>query len=266
MSAYSDLILAEPGLTAYWRLNEASGFPQDSEGTAHVTSISNLSQVTRGDTASYMPGDPPSSWKFLTNGVANVPGAATTPRLPPPTFSVELWVQVIALPAPGTFPGFLKRGPSSTGGSSGGWVIFTEPGGAILYKRSMVTGYDSGSTAYNNPGGVVTAGVWNHFVWTCSAVGADLTQTLYLNGSLAAQFSNPGGSGSNGSGGYSTLTNSVAFEIGHGDEDTNNHRIQNVALYNTELTLAKVQQHYAQGILTDPVYTGAPGVDMRRYI
>ena len=88
--AYNDVILATPGLVAYWRLGEASGLPQDSKGTNHATVVGGtptygVPGAVDGDNAiEFDPGD----WFIIPDAsaldVGNFP------------WTIEIWMKRLA--------------------------------------------------------------------------------------------------------------------------------------------------------------------------
>jgi hypothetical protein len=88
--AYQDVILATPGLVAYWRLGEASGLPQDSKGTNHATVIGGtptygVPGAVDGDNAiEFDPGD----WFIIPDAAALDLG-----NFP---WTIEIWMKRLA--------------------------------------------------------------------------------------------------------------------------------------------------------------------------
>jgi len=210
-SGYRDTLLATTGLSGYWRLGEQSGTTAADEVAASAGRY--LGGYTLGQLGA-LAGDPSTSVAF--DGV----GGELTASAPPLTTSGSLegwftWQKGVALVRDGT----------STAGK--GWILAYDSGGNLYYRL--------GGTSFNT--GRTTASIkngWHHVVATKD--GGNVA--FYLDGQLTHSGT---GAGSvpplmpwhvMRNGGY------TQFAQGQADE---------VAVYNTALSAATVQQHYKIG-------------------
>ena len=230
-SSYSALIAGTSGLIGYWRLGEASGTTAcDVTGSHDGTYAAGASGSTLLGRPGALSGDPDTATHFIGTGQAVVPHAAALNLNG--AFTVELWIKPETLPSSG-FPSVLRKGHSELTGGGGGWLLYYQPDTRRLsFKRDAYEQPPSGWT-------VGPPGTWSHVAIAYDGTVAN-TLRFYLNGTLMGTRTGPPG-------GYSALSSTDPVQIGHGDGDSADHTIDDVALYSTALTSADMVQHYQAG-------------------
>jgi hypothetical protein len=216
VSVYSDLILAESGLVAYWRLGEplVATTADDAKGTNDGTYNG---VITRGE-AGALRDDADTAAKFDgATGWVEVPDANALDT--GDVFTIEAWI---------------KRNSTSgdqciaTKFNTGGWNFWIT-GGALTLRKVAVANIVS---ATSTPG---ADGKWHHVVATKNGA----TVKLYVDGQDVT-----------GTVANQTIVNTTGrFSIGAASPTTNfwNGWIDEVAHYNTALSAAKVAEHYSIG-------------------
>ena len=225
--AYQDEVLAD-GPSGYWRMNETSG------GTAFDSSGNNwgglynggyvLNQPTMvgGGVSAYLNGQP-GTYVGVTDNAALFGTASIT---------VECWVYPSAPLVSGSF---VNR---RNGSNVGGFTLEANPNGTQFFANV-------GGTWYAANGPRVTLWAWNHVV----GVFTSGRHELWLNGKLfalttAGVLNNPAG----------PITLEFGRNIGGGQLFTG--RMDEVAIYPTALTAARILAHYTAGKITyPPAYT-----------
>jgi hypothetical protein len=219
--SYSSNVLATSGLVSYWRLDEPSGTSAaDSKGTNTGTYNGSPSL----NQASLLVGDPAdASVKFDGGGTQSV--SIPTLSIFTSSFSIELWINATDLAANGIV--FGVHGAQSTDQSI---HLRLQTSGVMLF------GYFADDLA-----GVRTlsAGTTYHVVATYNS-GSD-TSSLYINGTLD----------NSGAQGPFTGTSPVIsigrwFDVGTA-QDYFKGTIDDVAIYNTDLSASTVLDHYTVG-------------------
>ena len=217
LGAYFDEVMSEPGLAGYWRLGEASGNPQDSHGTNHATTV--VGAPTYGVTGA-LAGD---SDKAMTlNGTSSYISVADHASLDlGDTWTMEAWINRGATGA--------NRAIVSKG--TGGYYLRVLAGGNLNILKSQTTDMCTSNA-------IIPTG-WHHVAATKSGSSVH----LYCDG---AEMAN---------GGYNPATttdNTYPLTIGaeyngstYGEFD--NASLDEVAVYNTELTPERIRAHYLSG-------------------
>ena len=152
------------------------------------------------------------------NGVATVPDAASL-RLNG-AFSIELWAKMSRFA--NTWPGLVLKGPSST---ADGYLVFYTPSGQVIFKR-------------NNREFVTTAGVLSTAKFTHLVVTFD--------GSSAVRWYVDGVLNSTTTATFPASVGTAPLMLGRGDQ-FGAQAIDEVAVYNTALTAAAVNDHFVTG-------------------
>lgn len=214
MSAYSDLILAEPGLVSYWRLGEASGSAVDSKGANPGTYTGGITLAQPG--APYE--DTDGSMKPNgTTGYVNVPTSASL-NLGDGPLTIEAWVKRNTV---GTLQGIVCRG-------DGGFYVRFNTANQIEFLS-------------NNTASICTAtataaadGRFHHIVVTKNAAAVKIyVDSVDVTGAIT----------------NATLTN-PAQNLGIGQQNATNLTewfngwIDEAALYNVVLNARTVLEHY----------------------
>jgi hypothetical protein len=208
-------VLADNPL-AYWRLGETSGSTA-ADSSGHGRNGSYVNGVGLGISGALF-GDPNTGAGFDgVNDSVQVPDDAAL-RLNA-SWSIEFWAKQISWK--NSFPGILGKGAGHT---PHGYDIWADPSGALCFERNNHQA-STGSAALTSSFG--------HFAITYD--GSNLR--WYVNGVLksttAANF--PPNNGTQ------PLTIGEANEYG-------NNGIDEVAIYSTTLSAARISAHYAAGI------------------
>lgn len=234
-SIYRDVILATPGLVAYWRLGEASGNPQDSAGTNHVTTVAGTPTYS---VAGALVGDSNTAITFdgtTTEGLS-VPDA-TALDLGNAPFTIEMWVKRAGAARNDTA---LHKGTNAYG------VGFDATDNFWKLSKTGVGRISRANTA-------ITDGIWHHVVVTRSATGAGGT-LIYVDGVE--------GHTDDVSIDAALVDTAAVLEIGLETGWTGFlGTLDEIAIYNSVLTAAQVSAHYragTQGILTGLWAPGEP--------
>lgn len=193
-------------LLGNWRLDDASG---SAVNDANATFNGTVNSATQNQ-----PGKIGTAYSFSGGGNVNVnPGGGSAPAAPAPspTGTVSAWV----LPTAGAWTGNIVylQNPS--------FIQFR------LESNNVLTYRQDGSHERVVSGGTVPDGVWTHVV----AVISPSSIKLYINGALITT-----GSGSNA---YVT-DDSTYMQIGAGAGNNFEGSIDDVAMWNTELSAGKV--------------------------
>ena len=212
-STYATTVLAD-GPVAYWRVGEASGTTAaDGAGTNVGTYTGNYTLAQAGAIA----GDTNSAVKFSGTGHIEVPDAAALDRGAGP-FSLELWA---------------KRDDA---GAYYQMLYSKGSQGNAYFYQNRFTFDDNASTRHIKESGVTTDTAWHHFVVTVDGT----TRRLYKDGVDVTVEGSPFRLSANAlpariGSYYPAGATSLPF-VGTVDE---------VALYPTALSAARVQAHLA---------------------
>lgn len=205
---------------AYWRLNDALGSTSilDSSGNArHLTTVGTVlfqSDSPTGTTGATMYG----------TGINGGLSATTIGITGTGAFTVEFWFRTIATT---TQRFYNQRADGENTGTVQSYLL--ENG--LLYFAHGDEG--AGSFFENNSGVPLNDGNWKHVALTRSSSGVS---KMYVNTTMLFNLS--------------AASNPIASRIGHfgynrnGNNQIFNGSISDVAIYDTELSAARVQAHY----------------------
>jgi len=225
---YSSMILAEAGLLGYWRLGDKGGSTAgDSSPNAHPMALSGT--YLEGEPGA-LPGDIAETSIRFTTGRAKAASNLALYRLTG-AFTLELWVKWNAGPGAGVAY-LLDKGDGATGNGSAYQLIVD---GGAGYGLSIFKGGALTSAYVPNP---VATGVWQHWVGTRDSSG---NLAFYINGSLVA-------SGNDGGGAINDVSSVLAIADSAGQTGGGDMWMEEVAIYNTNLSAARVLAHYNQGL------------------
>jgi glucose/arabinose dehydrogenase len=221
-SGYSGAVLADSPL-AYWRLGESSGSTAaDASGNGRAGSY--LNSPTLGAPGA-LSGDSNSSVGF--NGTSQYVQVPYNAALNPARVSVESWVYPTG--GSGAFRSVLtSRDYSASGPMARGYTLYAADNNTWQFWLG------TGSAFVKLFGPAVTLNSWTHLVATYDGT----TARLYVNGALAASSAlaySPNAARPLRIGAGRTETAADYFFPG---------RIDEVALYGTDLSAARVQAHY----------------------
>jgi hypothetical protein len=216
--SYADLVLSTPSLTAYWRLDEASGtVANDTKGQAAGTYRGSPGLGARGALSA----DADSATRF--DGADD-----------------EVQTGVAAITATGTVEGwfFWEGGVAlmrdST--SSGGWIVAFDSGGHVAYRVAGTTFTTSLATGNVRDG-------WHHVALTV----ADGATAFYLDGALV--HSGIGAGAAAAAMPWHFMRNGTTSQYTRG-------RADEVAVYGAALSAATIRAHFETG--RDTTDTAAP--------
>ena len=214
-SPYSGVVSSTPGLVAYWRLGESSGTVAcDSTGHDNGTYLGGAALGTPGAIV----GDPDTAVS-LNGSSSQVSVPATNLLNVGDSFSIEGWV---------------KRADSATGSNQvivskqeGSWVLMFNESGRLTLRRSTVADVATAAVVTTDTSswhyGMTKAGSLHLYLDGADVTGSVSNQTIADNNQPLVI-------------GQSTGT---AYLNGSVDE---------VALYNTALSPARVAEHYSAGM------------------
>ena len=217
---------------AYWRLGEASGTTAADQRGQRPGSY--VGSPTLGATGAVSRDTDRATMFNGVNEYVNVPDAGSfTPLVGTAgKLSLEAWVKVHALPSAG--PGTIV-----SKGAAGAYEhsLRVHPNGSV----EMVLWASNGATyqAAVTPAGAVSVGQWAHVVATCvNRVACH----VYVNG---AQL----GASTSGWGATGPADGAAPLNIGRRADGTQylNATIDEVAIYSSALSPARVQAHYTAG-------------------
>jgi signal peptidase I len=224
--AYQAAVLADSPYLL-WRLQEKTGTTgADSTGHAHPGTFSNTPSLGQ---ASPITGDPTDvAFGTGTNGYVTQTGSTTNTT----TFSVEAWVKTTST-AGGRLIGF-GNSPAGTASTATDCQLYLAPNGKVEF------GLNDNTQTVIASASAVNNGVWHHVVGTYSvATGA----RLYVDGALSTSgtgatpttFTGYWRAGAEDLSGWPAAPTS-RYLVGTIDE---------VAVYTTVLSAARVSAHYA---------------------
>ncbi len=224
-STYSQTILNTTGLVSHWRLGEASGNPQDSKGTNHVTVVGGT--PTYGQTGAIV-GDSNTAITFDgSTEYFTVPDAASLDLGDGP-FTLEAWTLRTGVDT-------AQHQIISKGTNAYDWSIDNNRN---RFAKGNVAEIVQGNTS-------LAANVWHHLVITKNGS----TTKLYVDGV-----------DNTGTVTNATLSNTAdALTLGKfGSGLFFNGRLDEVAIYNTVLSGAIVLDHYNRGVAPPSTPTPTP--------
>ena len=209
-SSYRDTILDTPGLVSYWRLGEGSGSVAADEKGANPGSHSGSPALGQPGAIA---GDSNTAVGYDgTNDKTSAPGPALSTQ-----GSIEGWFYWEAGVA-------LMRDNTTTGG----WILAFDSAGKLAYRVGGTTYVTARSTASLRGG-------WHHVTLTRSGGST----AFYIDGVLVHQGT--------GAGGAASQMSWRVMQNGTYEDQYSRGRADEVAIYNTALSAATVQQHYDAG-------------------
>ncbi len=232
-STYSQTILNTTGLVSHWRLGEASGNPQDSKGTNHVTVVGGT--PTYGQTGAIV-GDSNKAIDFNASAdFFTVPDSASLDLGNGP-FSIEVWARRDT--DTGTWAGAVNKGTNAYAVA----LTNTDDKWELGMAGVTVLAKESGTTPAN--------GTWHHFVVTRTN---STTMKVYKDGVDVTTLMDTS----------RTLQNTASvLEIGReGTTARLGGALDELAIYNVVLSAATVLDHYNKGVAPStptPTPTAAP--------
>jgi Concanavalin A-like lectin/glucanases superfamily len=231
---YSDAVTAD-GPVGYWRLDETSGTTAtDSAGSRNGTYTNG---VTLGQTGAMSAAANKAASFDGTDDRVVTPYAAA---LNPSQFTVEAW----AKPSSGGAYRTLVAETYEIGGVYRGMGMYVSP--SNTWRAYLNNG--AGQTVLNGP--TVRFGEWTHVAWSYDGT----TLKMYINGTLVASAA----------GSFSANT-SAPLSLGMWSSDNStwydpfSGLIDDVSLYSSALTAAKIRTHYNAGrCYSDEVLADSP--------
>lgn len=230
VAGYAATVLADSPV-AYWRAGEPSGSVLDSIGSAHGT-VSGT--VTRDVTGLIAAASDDGAIQPAASGYVSGALAAPVGNV----FTVEAWLKVPAFGPTSFITFFSTKGTLSN--ISIGLARATSPAGFIYRIKGYIYDgavYDVVAESGDN---ALVAGQTYHVVWTRAGTSPSSLNKIYVNGvdqGVVASSSQV------------VVNTDTTFYIGgwEGTAETWNDKIDEVALYNTALSAARVLAHYNAG-------------------
>lgn len=222
-ASYSEAILLEPFLVAYWPLNEASGDALDASGNGHDLPAASFSGPPTQGSSGPFPGDTAQTAYTFGGYLQSLDSALDLGSDTAVTF--ECWAYPTSAPALTSFV-------AQCAGAS-----FSSISYALQMRSGRNVFWQVGAQQLDSVV-ALTLSTWTHIVGTSSVADGS---RLYFNGAQVAT-----GTGS------APANVTVLFRIGQGETVTAPYpftgRIAQVALYNAVLPAATIIQHYNQGV------------------
>jgi DNA-binding beta-propeller fold protein YncE len=216
-SGYQQVVTADAP-AGYWRLDETTGTTAaKAAGTANNGTYTNVTLGAAGLIASTS--DKAASFSGSSSRVQIASSAAVSPTA---QVSVEAWIKPTAIPASGSFASVTSKAESYS-------LQFNGP-------RLEFTIMQSGTRRrLQAPAGAIAVGGTYHVVGTYDGT----TQRLYINGAQSVSAALTGAITAN--------TNGLYIGSWNGSQEFFQGTIDEVAVYTTALTAAKVSNHYVTG-------------------
>jgi hypothetical protein len=238
-SPYSNAVLSD-GPSGYWRLGETSGTTANDASGGDPGTYKNGALLGQ---ASLLPADSANrSVRFDgTNDFVNIPSSSSLS--PASKVSVEAWIKPNALPTTGNFASVASKPESYSIQFNGPRLEFT-----IMQAKTR--------RRLQAPAGAIAVGQAYHVLGTYDGT----TQRLYVNGTEVAGAALTG----------AITTNTNALDIASWSEGTEafNGTIDDVAVYTSALSAARVAAHYEAGTSTSETVaalsSALPGNPSRR--
>lgn len=231
-TSYEKIILGD-GPIAYWRLGDVGGTAADSSGNGLDGTYTNSPTLVSGIVSSNF-GDGAHQFVSASNQIVTV---ADDPLLDPGAgdFTMECWFSMSDVVRTNWYMGKRVSGDDQYGmlvtgdfaGTAGKKILVAYNDAALVYRQT-ITNAD-----------VIDGGI-HHIVSTFNASTGAIT--IYVDGSSVAVTTN-------NSGVIPTISNSAQFRIGNatGSGAFLDGTVDEVALYNYELTPNQVARHYVSG-------------------
>ncbi len=224
-SAYAQAV-SNDGAEHYWRLNDPAGSSSaiDWAGTNDLVTGSGVGYGTAG--AIVGSSDTAASFDGTSAGV----GGQTTAEPGPATFTAEAWIKTTSNSG-GKILGF----GDTQNGTSGSYDrhVYLDDAGHLTF------GVYPGSVRAVTTGGTYNDGQWHHVAATLSSAG----QQLYVDGLL--EGSDAGTTGAQSYSGYWRVGgDNLGGWPNAGSSQSFAGTVDDVAIYPTALSAAKIRQHY----------------------
>ena len=238
--SYADEVLADSPLV-YWKLDEASGAPQDSSGNARHGTVVNAFEAYQAGALRTSGQSVSLERTSQSNGdYAQITDADWMQGI----LSVEAWVRLESLPANGAWNTICDKNSV--------WNVFAyNDGGQYEWGVELQGTGGAGISLWKwDFSALATATIYHLLmVWTPPAgAWAIGDMLLYVNGSLYTTGKTYSYSGTNGSG-TSYLNNSAALKLGvyEGAIDPWDGQVSDLAFYPTSLSSGRASAHYSAG-------------------
>ena len=218
-SAYSNAVIAD-GPSGYWRLGELSGTLADDAAASNNGTYTNGPLLGQ---ASLLPGDT-ANRSVRVDGVndhVRVPSSGTLS--PASRVSVEAWIKPNSLPASGAFASVATKRESYALQFNGPRLEFTIMQAGVRKRLQAAVGAIQANQTY-------------HVVGTYDGA----VQRLYINGAEVANVALTGA--------ITTNSNLLAIGSWSGSNEFFNGTVDEVAVYTSALTSARVGAHHQAGL------------------
>lgn len=233
-STYSATILAESSLVSYWKLGEAnSTTATDSKGSNNGTYTGNALSLSEQPVGGSGVGGACLGINLATNNTSyvNIPAFSLASPI-----TIELWFRV-----------------NQSFSTQNSYLVVKNPALAqwgISYNSGVISLFGGSGTTITSPANTqLYDGTWHYVMATISGT----TGTIFLDGDQVAT-----GSVTAIANGTTNSTNDINIGRSAGGAYFNGY-IDEVALYNTALTLSDAQAHYAAGVGARIMVSGATG-------
>jgi hypothetical protein len=210
LSAYSDMILATTGLVGYWRLGDASG-----NATAAFGAVTGTNTAITYGAAGALTGDADTA--YTLNGTTSRVDLGNPAALQMQTGSAEIWCKTSV----------------SAGGQRG--LIVKNGQYAIFAHGDLFALYDF-ATTWRDTAIEVDDGLWHHVVLVFETAAVNGT-FIYVDGALALTTTTT----------HTDTGNALYFGDMFGLGSFWDGQLDEAAIYNTKLSEATIQEHYALG-------------------
>jgi fibronectin type 3 domain-containing protein len=215
---YANTIMADSP-RAYWRVGETSGTSaSDQSGNGNTGTYGGTFTLNQPGA---LTGDSNSAVRLTGSGNGNLVFNNSTSFSYGDTFSYELWVKLVSLPAAGTVSNLMTKSTNTA-------ALRIIPSGAVVLRKS------GGSDIVASTRTLSADGKFHHIVATKNGA----TVKLYIDGADVT-----------GAVVNQTLSNSTSqLAIGHhplGSGDALDGYVDEAAVYGVALTASQVQQHFA---------------------
>ncbi len=242
IAAYAPAVLADSPL-AYWRLDDATTSIADASGNNRTGTAT--AGVTLGGAALVSDGPPSRAITLTGANRITIPGFE---KIGPGGYSVEYWVKVLTAPA-----GFMNLVGDGESGGDFFMMNYLSPG------LNIRPHYGTGNAPVSlDSVSALSAGQTYHIVTTWNAAGGANNGVIYINGIADRSTTVSGILPTAGT----TGNNTVFIGFDNREPASGSYVVDEVAVYNSALSPARVAVHYALGAPPSPrkttLATGSP--------